>query len=201
MFPTWWLCRHCCSAVASQQHKAGLIPGLCRLSSYKTCWSSGMETKMLEVPSLSICISHAMDSRPVLGISLCCDQCMLREKELEENNNDCFPQLQSNGETIVKGETHRELCMWLFSVSFLADICFLWEVHRLQIVILLHSLCDCSIMCAMLLWMLWPPLSWKLLLIHDYPLIFLSGLNHLLQTCSLFISLRQTIQVIKINTA
>lgn len=33
-----------------------------------------------------------------------------------------------------------------------------------------------------------PPLSWKTLLIHDYPQSFLSGLHHLLQTRSLFIS-------------
>lgn len=129
-----------------------------------------------------------MDQRPVCPGHFP-DQCMLRQKGLNELRNIMivFHSLLSNGETLLKGETPRELCMWLSSVSFLALICFLWEAHRLQIVIV-HPLCDCSIMCAMLPWMLRSPLSWKLLLIHDYPLIFLSGLNHLLQTCSLFIS-------------
>lgn len=136
-----------------------------------------------EVVCLSIC--RATGWRPVRDISLLCDHAVhagkgtsspAAQKGFNEliKDNGCFPRLKSNGETLLRGETHRELHVWLVQCLFLA--------------VILHPLCDCSIMCAMLLWMLWPPLSWKLLLIHDYPPNFLSGLHHLLQPCSLFIS-------------
>lgn len=124
-----------------------------------------------EVPCPSMCISNRPPPCP--GHFPVLWSCTVSQEGLQVS---CSP---------VKTERHR---VWLPSQClFLARSCFLWEARGLQIVIP-HPLSDCSIMCAMLLWMLWPPLSWKLLLIYDYPLNFLPGPDHLLQTCSLFIS-------------
>ena len=57
MFPTWWLGRHCCSAVASQQHRAGLIPSwpasTFQLKNLPVKWNG--DSKLLEVPQ-SVCL-------------------------------------------------------------------------------------------------------------------------------------------------
>lgn len=46
-----------------------------------------------------------------------------------------------------KEETHVERCVWLLSVSY---VCLLCKAHQKYMVIL-QTLRDCSIMCAMLL--------------------------------------------------
>lgn len=108
---------------------------------------------------------------------------------------DLFPQHQSNR------ETPWEFCVWLLSVSFLAHIHVLWEAYRLD----RHPpLCDCSIMCAMLLCFLpskgpMATSSWKLLLIHDYPQNFLSGLNFLLHAFISVANQLHSCELIKIN--
>ena len=119
-----------------------------------------------------------MGWRPVQGISPFCDQCMLQPEEDLMNW-----ELQRLSVFHSLKEKKRELCSG--SSQGLSWLTTTVNIHPL-------TLCDCSIMCGMLLLfhqrILWSPLSWKLLLIQDYPLNFLSGLTHLHRICSLFFS-------------
>lgn len=94
-------------------------------------------------------------------ISLRCHQYLLEtvcfthpaaHTERAEKQNECevFSTARIKWRNTSRRETHGDVWLWHFSVSFLAPVCFLWESHWLQLVIL-HPLRDGGVMCAMLL--------------------------------------------------